>query len=64
MAPANQEVALRDFASMHGQLLRHKHLTLDLLWQEYKQTYQEGYQYGWVCELYGRWASKLDAECV
>jgi transposase len=60
MAPANPGGPLPDFTSMHAQLLRHKHLTLDLLWQEYKQTYPEGYQYSWFCELYGRWAGKLD----
>ena len=60
MVPANPGGPLPDFASMHTQLLRHKHLTLDLLWQEYKQTYPEGYQYSWFCELYGRWAGKLD----
>ncbi|HVN81140.1 MAG TPA: IS21 family transposase [Terriglobia bacterium] len=60
MAPANPEIPLPDFASLHAQLLRHKHLTLDLLWQEYKQTYPEGYQYSWFCELYGRWARQLD----
>jgi transposase len=60
IAPVSQEIPLPDFASMHAQLLCHKHLTLDLLWQEYKQTYPEGYQYSWFCELYGRWAHKLD----
>ena len=49
-----------NFASMHTELLRHKHLTLELLWQEYKQAYPEGYQYSWFCELYGRWVQKLD----
>jgi transposase len=57
---ANREIPLPDFASMHGQLLRHKHLTLELLWQEYKKDNPDGCQYSWFCELYGRWASKLD----
>ena len=25
-----------DFEAIHGELIRHKHLTLELLWQEYK----------------------------
>jgi transposase len=58
--PVRQEVPLPDFASLYRELLRHKHLTLELLWQEYKQVYPDGYQYSWFCELYGRWACKLD----
>jgi len=57
---ANREIPPPDFASMHGQLLRHKYLTLELLWQEYKKDNPDGCQYSWFCELYGRWARKLD----
>jgi hypothetical protein len=39
----DREIPLPEFASMHAQLLRHKHLTLELLWQEYKQNYPEGW---------------------
>jgi transposase len=60
IVPVNREVPLPDFVSMHAQLIRHKHLTLELLWQEYKQGYPDGFQYSWFCELYGRWARKLD----
>jgi transposase len=60
MVPVNREIPVPDFASLHAELLRHKHLTLELLWQEYKQSYPEGCQYSWFCELYGRWAKKLD----
>jgi len=58
--PVNREIPMPDFKTMRAELLRHKHLTLELLWQEYKQAYPEGYQYSWFCELYGRWAQKLD----
>ena len=58
--PVRQEVPLPDFVSMHQEMLRHRHLTLELLWQEYKLTYPDGYQYSWFCEVYGRWARKLD----
>jgi hypothetical protein len=40
--PVDREIPLPEFASMHAQLLRHKHLTLELLWHEYKQDYPEG----------------------
>ena len=55
--PVDREIPLPEFGSMHAQLLRHKHLTLDLLWQEYKQDCPEGYQRSWFCELYRRWTS-------
>jgi transposase len=58
--PVNREIPMPNFETMRAELLRHKHLTLELLWQEYKQAYPEGYQYSWFCELYGRWARKLD----
>lgn len=60
MVPANREVLMPDFAAIRDELVRHKHLTLELLWQEYKRTYPEGYQYSWFCEMYGRWSRKLD----
>ena len=35
-------------------------MTLQLLWQEYKQDHPDGYQYSRFCELYHRWARQLD----
>ncbi len=49
-----------DFAWMHEQLRRCKHLTLQLLWEEYKQAHPDGYQYSQFCELYRRWVRKID----
>ena len=49
-----------DWAAIHDELRSQKHVTLQLLWQEYKQSNPEGYQYSRFCELYGRWADKLD----
>jgi transposase len=51
---------LPDFAWMHEQLRRHKHVTLQLLWEEYKQAHPDGYQYSQFCEHYRRWACKID----
>ena len=51
---------LPDFAAIHEQLRRHKHLTLQLLWEEYRQANPDGYRYSRFCELYQRWRSKLD----
>jgi len=58
--PVRHDIPWPDFASLHDEMLRYKHLTLELLWQEYKQGYPDGYQYSWFCELYGRWVRKLD----
>jgi transposase len=49
-----------DFAAIHEQLRRHRHLTLQLLWEEYHEANPDGYRYSRFCELYQRWRSKLD----
>jgi transposase len=53
---------LPDFHYIYRELKAHKkfNLTLDLLWQEYKEQYPEGYQYSQFCELYRRYRGKLD----
>src|SRR5258708_20019129 len=49
-----------DFAAVHEQLRSSKYVTLQLLWEEYRQGNPEGYRYSRFCELYQRWRSKLD----
>ena len=49
-----------DFAAIDEQLRSHRHLTLQLLWEEYRQSNPDGYRYSRFCELYQRWRSKLD----
>jgi transposase len=49
---------LPDWPAVHEQL-RRKGVTLQLLWQEYRQTHPDGYQYSRFCELYERWAKTL-----
>lgn len=44
-----------DFASIHDQLQQHRHLTLQLLWEEYRQNQPDGYRSSRFCELYQRW---------
>ncbi len=55
-----RDVPLPDFAAIHAELRRHRHVTLQLLWQEYQQVQPDGYQYSQFCERYRRWAAKLD----
>src|ERR1700688_2605822 len=49
-----------DFASIHEQLRSSKYVTLQLLWEEYRQGTPEGYRSSRFCELDQRWRSKLD----
>src|SRR5208283_966275 len=52
-------MALPDWPHIHQELAR-KSVTLQLLWQEYRQTQPEGYGYSRFCELYRAWAGTLD----
>ena len=36
---------LPDFAEIRRQLQTHKHLTLQLVWEEYRETQPDGYRY-------------------
>ena len=49
-----------DFPAIHEQLRSNKYVTLQLLWEEYRQANPDGYRYSRFCELYQRWRSKLD----
>jgi transposase len=40
--------------------LRKKHVTLMLLWQEYKAAHPEGYQYSWFCRHFALFKQMLD----
>src|SRR5580693_4526966 len=44
-----------EFAEVHRELKTHRHLTLQLIWEEYRQTQPDGYGYSRFCELYQRW---------
>jgi transposase len=49
-----------DFGSIRHELQRHRHLTLQLVWEEYRQDHPDGYSYSRFCELYRHWVRKLD----
>jgi transposase len=55
-----QQRPLPDCAAIHHELKSRKNVTLQLLWEEYKQDYPLGYAYSWYCELYLAWKRKLD----
>lgn len=49
-----------DWTGIHKQLQTHKDLTLQLVWQEGRESNPEGYGYSRFCDLYRRWLKKLD----
>ena len=56
--PTDQR-AVPDWSYIHKQL-RHKSVTLMLLWQEHKEQYPQGYQYSQFCHLYRQWTHQID----
>ena len=48
-----------DWAEVHCELKR-KGVTLFLLWEEYKSTHPNGFQYSWFYQRYRAYAGKLD----
>ncbi len=49
-----------DFVALHRQFQKHKHLTLQLLWEEYRAQEPEGYGYSRFCELDSAWKGTQD----
>jgi transposase len=49
-----------DWPAIHHELKTHKNLTLQLIWQEGRESNPEGYGYSRFCDLYRRWLKKLD----
>ncbi len=48
-----------DFAYLQREL-RHKGVTLQLLWDEYRETDPDGYGYSQFCKLYRQWRARID----
>jgi len=48
-----------EWSEVHKELHR-KGVTKQILWEEYRQTYPEGYGYSQFCEHYRRWAKTID----
>ena len=47
-----------DWAEIHRELKR-KHVTLQILWDEYIALHPDGYRYSRFCDLYRGWAANL-----
>ena len=50
---------LPDMAHIHKEL-RRQHVTLQLLWEEYRTEHLDGYGYTQFCEYYKRWKAPLE----
>lgn len=51
---------LPDFVHLDEELQRHKHTTLQLLWEEYRATHPDGYGYSRFCHHYQQWRQQRD----
>jgi len=49
-----------DWAWVHQELKRKKHVTRGLLWEEYKEQNPTGYEYSRFCYRYRKWRKGLD----
>ena len=58
-AAADAEQPLPDWAEVYREY-RRKGVTLQLLWEEYKEVHPEGIQYSQFCDRYRTWVGKLD----
>jgi transposase len=59
-APPGTERVAPDWQHIHAELHR-PHVTLMLLWVEYREADPDGYGYSQFCEHYRRWRRHLDA---
>ena len=50
--------SLPDWPTVHREL-RRKGVTLQLVWEEYRAVYPDGYGRSWFCELYRAWEGRL-----
>jgi transposase len=55
-----RQLVLPDCASIHTQMKRHKHVTLRLVWDEYRAAYGAlALRYSAFCERYREWVKRL-----
>ena len=57
--PKGPSKALPDMAAVHREL-RRRHVTLRLLWEEYRADHPDGFGYTQFAEYYRRWSEKAD----
>jgi transposase len=66
MAPSRQSPPSRkhspepDYAAIRQELQNNKHVTLQLLWEEYRNQHPDGYRYSRFCDLYRGWLRRQE----
>jgi len=58
-SPLHKNKFLPNWNLINQELKTHKHVTLSLLWTEYREEHPGGYGYSQFCEHYRRWRQKL-----
>jgi transposase len=59
-ASAWRKTGMPDFGAIRQELQTHRHLTLQLVWEEYREQNPAGYSYSRLCQLYREWTRTLD----
>jgi transposase len=49
-----------DYAALRHELQTNKYVTLQLLWEEYRNQHPDGYRYSRFCDLYGAWLQRQE----
>ena len=49
-----------DYADIRHELQTNKHVTLQLLWEEYREAHPDGYRYSRFCDLYRKWLGRQE----
>jgi len=49
-----------DYAALRHELQTNKYVTLQLLWEEYRNQHPDGYRYSRFCELYRSWLQRQE----
>jgi transposase len=49
-----------DYADIRNELQTNRHVTLQLLWEEYREKNPNGYRYSRFCDLYRRWLRRQE----
>ena len=60
LPPSHTTRTRPDFATIHRELQSNKHVTLQLLWEEYRAANPDGYRYSRYCYLYQGSLQKTD----
>ena len=55
---ARRQKPAPDFTVIEKELQSHEHMTLQLAWEEYRQSYPDSYAYSRFCDLYREWTER------